>query len=364
MSLPPRITPPLRRVLHVLPHAGAGARTYLDVLASIDGYEFEIFELSASRSPIPAAASIAGHMPKLARAALRSDLIHVHGEVASLSSLPLLVSRPSVVTLHGLHLLRRLRPGTPAKLGCQGLRLIVGAADRTICVSQAEFDDLDFLPLHLGSKLVVVRNGLAAVPPADPGFRARARASLELAGDTLAVLYLGQLEPRKDPLTLVRAVQRVHAKDDRTVLLIAGDGPSAAELRALGGPELRLLGHRADVPDLLAAADIFVMPSLREGLSYAVLEALASGVPTIVSDGRGNPEAVGDAGLVFPAGDDIRLAELILELSDPARRAVLSAAGRARTASELSVDKMLRDTRAVYESVAKGPVRGAAARLA
>ena len=65
----------------------------------LDGYEFEIFELSGSRSPIPAAASIAGHMPKLARAALRSDLIHVHGEVASLSSLPWLVSRPSVVTL-------------------------------------------------------------------------------------------------------------------------------------------------------------------------------------------------------------------------------------------------------------------------
>jgi len=337
----------------VLPHAGAGARTYLDVLSSVDDYEFEIFELSGSRSPIPAAASIAGHLPRLARAAHRSDLIHVHGEVASLSSLPWLVSRPSVVTLHGLHLLRRLRPGISAKLGRQGLRLIVGAADRTICVSRAEIDDLDFLPPRLQSKLVVVRNGLAALPPADPELRARARGSLGLAGDAVAVLYLGQLEPRKDPFTLLRAVQRAHAKDDRTVLLIAGDGPSAAELRALGGPELRLLGQRADVRGLLAAADIFVMPSLREGLSYAVLEALASGVPTIVSDGRGNPEAVGDAGLVFPAGDDIRLTELILELSDPDRRAALSAAGRARIARELSVDQMLRETRSVYESVAK-----------
>lgn len=349
-----------RRVLHVLPHAGGGAQTYIDVLASLDGHRFEIFELSVSRSPFAAAASIAAHQPPLARAARHADLVHVHGEVASLLSLPWLASRPSVVTLHGLHLLRRLRPGPPQQFGRSALRQIVAAADRTICVSGAERDELRYLPARLQQKLVVVRNGLPATPPADSDLRARARAGLRLAEDAVAVLYLGQLEPRKDPLTLVRAVHRAHAHDARIVLLVAGDGPSEAELRALAGAEVRMLGQRRDASGLLAAVDVFVMPSLREGLSYAVLEALGHGVATIVSDGPGNAEAVGDAGLVFPAGDDAALAKLILELAaSPEGRAEMAAAGRARIAGDLGAEQMLRDMRSVYDAVLMEPARGA-----
>jgi glycosyltransferase involved in cell wall biosynthesis len=121
---------------------------------------------------------------------------------------------------------------------------------------------------------------------------------------------------------------------------------------------VQLLGQRRDVIDLLAAADVFVMPSRREGLSYAVLEALGHGVATVVSNAPGNPEAVGDAGLVFPAGDEARLAAVLLELaSDPERRAALATAGRERVATELSAEQMLRGTRAVYESILKAPAR-------
>ena len=81
------------RVLHVLPHAGAGAQTYIDVLGALDGFSFATFELSTSRSPAAAAASIAARQPRLYRAARHADLIHAHGEVASLLSLPLLGSK-------------------------------------------------------------------------------------------------------------------------------------------------------------------------------------------------------------------------------------------------------------------------------
>jgi glycosyltransferase involved in cell wall biosynthesis len=346
------------RILHVLPHAGAGAQTYIDVLAALDGFAFEIFELSASRSPAAAAASIATRQPALVRAARRVDLVHFHGEIAGLISLPLLTTRPSVLTLHGLHLLRRLVPGIPQRIGRVSLRAIVTAADHTICVSQAERDELQWLPERLRAKLVVVRNGLPMPPRAIGGTRARARTALGLADNAIAVLYLGQLESRKDPLTVMRAVHRAHREDARIELLVAGEGPCAAELQALAGAEVQLLGQRGDVTDLMAAADVFVMASLREGLSYAVLEALGHGVATVVSNAPGNPEAVGDAGVVFPAGDEARLAAVLLELaSDPERRAALATAGRERVATELSAEQMLRGTRAVYESILKAPAR-------
>ncbi len=350
------------RVLHVLPHAGAGAQTYIDTLAALEDYRFGIFELSASRSAPGAALSIASRRPSLWRAARAADLIHVHGEVASLSTLGLLARHPSVVTLHGLHLLRRLPPGLPTALGRAGVRAIVGAANATICVSGAERNDLQWLPAELAAKLAVIHNGLPLPPAPATDARAAARAALGLAETTVAVLYLGQLEPRKDPLTALRAVQRAHAGDPRIVLLVAGTGPSMGELEALAGPETRLLGQRSDVTDLLAAVDVFVMPSEREGLSYAVLEAMAHGVATVVSDGAGNPEAVGAAGLVFGVGDAGGLAELLRGLADdPARRAALAQAGRERVATALTAEEMVRRTAAVYKRALTAPGRHAAA---
>jgi len=353
------------RVLHVLPHAGAGAQTYIDTLAALEGFAFGIFELSSTRSAATAALSMASRRPALIRAAGRADLIHLHGEVASLSTLGLLGRHRSVVTLHGLHLLRRLPDGLPAMLGRAAVRSIVGAANAVICVSAAERDDLAWLPPAAAAKLTVVHNGLALPTAAPPGRRAAVRADLGLEEDAVAVLYLGQLEPRKDPLSALHAVQIAHRDDPRVGLLVAGSGPSLGDLEARAGSETRLLGQRSDVSDLLAAADVFVMPSRREGLSYAVLEAMAHGVATVVSDGPGNPEAVGDAGLVFPAGDAGRLAELLRELAaDPARRAALAAAGRARVAATFTAQEMMRRTGAVYEAALTAPAARAAARPA
>ena len=214
------------RVLHVLPHAGAGAQTYIDTLSALDGYAFGIFELSASRSAATAGLSIATRRPALIRAARRADLIHLHGEIASLSTLTLLARHRSVVTLHGLHLLRRLPAGVPARLGRLGLRSIAGAANAVICVSEAERDDLTWLPPAPAAKLTVIHNGLALPPSASPQTRTAVRAELGLAEASVAVLYLGQLEPRKDPFSALHAVQEVHREDPRIVLLIAGSGPS------------------------------------------------------------------------------------------------------------------------------------------
>jgi glycosyltransferase involved in cell wall biosynthesis len=99
----------------------------------------------------------------------------------------------------------------------------------------------------------------------------------------------------------------------------------------------------------MAAADAFVMPSEREGLSLAVLEAMGHELPVVVSDGAGNPEAVGDAGVTAPLGDVPALAAALRRLAaDPAERARLGAAGRERVATKFSVERYLEDMRRVF----------------
>jgi glycosyltransferase involved in cell wall biosynthesis len=103
---------------------------------------------------------------------------------------------------------------------------------------------------------------------------------------------------------------------------------------------------------LLAAADVFVLPSRREGLSYAVLEAMGRGLAVVVSDGPGNPEAVGSAGVVVRGGDVDGFARALARLaSDPAERARLGSLARRRVAEEFGAEEMIRRTRELYDEV-------------
>ena len=97
---------------------------------------------------------------------------------------------------------------------------------------------------------------------------------------------MGSLEPHKDPLTAARAASRAGV-----TILFAGDGSLAGALQAHAGPHVRPLGARSDISKLLAATDFFVLSSTREGLSFALLEALAAGLPAVVSDLPENLEA-------------------------------------------------------------------------
>jgi glycosyltransferase involved in cell wall biosynthesis len=256
---------------------------------------------------------------------------------------PMLKTGPSLWTTHGLHFSRRSH-GLRGAAVRRRLAAVCRAADITICTSQAELDEL--APLQEG-RLELVYN---AIEPPAPVDRAAVRAELGLAEDDVAILYLGQLEARKDPLLAVRAAHAVPG----AVALVAGEGPQTHELQAAGA---RMLGFRRDPERVLAAADVFVMPSRHEGLSFAVLEAMAAGVPCVVSDGPGNPEAVGDAGVVFPAGDEQALQRALAELAaDPDKRARLGAAARDRAAAEFSVAGFLARTRELYAGASASSV--------
>jgi glycosyltransferase involved in cell wall biosynthesis len=191
------------------------------------------------------------------------------------------------------------------------------------------------------------------LPPAvDSTERDASRAELGLTDDSVAARYLGSLEPRKEPLTAVRAASLVRRRGVPLVLLVAGEGPLRAEISRQAGEGVRVLGFREDAGPLLGAADLFVMPSSREGASLAVLEAMGHGLPVVVSDGPGNPEVVGDAGVVVSFGDEGGFAAALAQLAaDPAERRRLGERARERVRREFDADSFVSGIERVYEEV-------------
>ena len=334
------------RVLHLLPHRGGGAETYIDFLEG-GRYEHERAAFSTSRAWYLAPPSLAVRVPMNARLARQFDLVHAHGDVASMLALPALRRRPSVWAPQGLHFLRRAE-GARGALARNRLQRVMAATGRTLCSSLAEVADLAPLARAAdASKLIVVDNGVRLPAWPDDDARNKAREELDIPDGAVVALYLGQLETRKDPLTPIRAAQRV----DGLTLLVAGDGPLRAEVEAEAGPAVRVLGFR-DAGPLLRAADVFVMPSEREGQSLAVLEAMANGLAMVVSDGPGNPEAIGDAGVVVPVGDVAAWVDALARVTaDADERKRLRLAARRRAEQRYDAERFRRDIEAIYDEL-------------
>jgi glycosyltransferase involved in cell wall biosynthesis len=350
----------VRSVLHVLPHPGGGGETYVDTLERMGGFEFERFFLAPSPDPRDALRTLWRTGVDLQLRARKHDLVHAHGEVASGFALPSLALRPSVVTLNGLHLLRRL-DGFAGLAAVANIRLVVAASSRTICVSNAERDQtLEVVGRRSKPRLLVIPNSVDLAPEPTSESRAEARRALGLPANAVVAAWVGSLDTRKDPLLAARAAIEVARRGTPFSLLVAGDGPlrPALEQLAATGEAVHFLGFRHDVRSVLASADLFVVSSHREGLPYSLLEAMATGLPAVVSDEPGTVEGVGDAGIVVRSRDVGAFADGLSELArDKPRRLELGRRARARVATHYSADEMVRRTATVYES-ALGARRG------
>jgi len=338
-------------VLHVLPHPGGGAETYIDLLEELPGYQHRRVTLSTTRRRVRGAPTVIARWLAIKRLAGRSDLVHVHGDMAAMIAAPALSKRPLLITTHGLLRFRR-STGLKAPIVRRRIRTAVKASARTICILPAEREDLAaVLPPSLHPRLVVVPNGVRVPDGPTPERRAQLRRSLGLGDDEVTVLFVGQLEDRKNPLGAVEAVEAARGRGAKVVLLIAGGGPLEEEVSARRSEGVRPLGYRNDIADLYASADVFLLPSQREGLSFALLEAMAHGLPPIASDGPGHAETVGDTGILFPVGDMEALAERIVALAaDRTDRARRGAAARERVRSGFSLETFLAGTRGQYEA--------------
>jgi glycosyltransferase involved in cell wall biosynthesis len=335
-----------RSVLHVLPHTGGGGDTYVDMLEPMPGYRMTRVQLAPARKPGPT--GVARGLGELARRLRGHDLLHVHGEGAAALLLPLLAWRRSVVTLHGLHLFRRAS-GAQRRAAKLNLRAIAHAADTTICVSTAEqrvLADAIGSPLT-ERKTTVVHNGVRIPPIAEKSERAHVRTELGLTDSEPVAIWVGSLDERRDPVAVARA-----AEQTGTTLLFVGEGQLRADVERATQTHVHLLGQRDDVPQLLGAADVFVLMSQREGLSFALVEAMAHGLPSIVADIPENREAIGDSGIAVPYGETAAIANALRHLrSDEAECARLAELARRRAEKEFSAELMMERTRAVYDGV-------------
>jgi sugar transferase (PEP-CTERM/EpsH1 system associated) len=157
----------------------------------------------------------------------------------------------------------------------------------------------------------------------------------------------------------VQALRQQPALRDHARLVLVGDGPlrgeCEAQLRSAGMSELAwFAGERADVPDVMRGLDCFVLPSLAEGISNTILEAMASGLPVLATRVGANAELVqeGATGLVVPASDVPALAAGIVQLAlDRGRAAAMGREGRASVERRFSLQAMVLAYQGVYERV-------------
>jgi sugar transferase (PEP-CTERM/EpsH1 system associated) len=209
-------------------------------------------------------------------------------------------------------------------------------------------------------KIVRIPNGVDPDRFRSAPDRRLARRKLGLPTNARIVGSVGRLDPVKDYGTLLRAFARVHASQPQTWLVLAGDGSDGPMLRALARElriedRVRFLGFRDDVPEILAALDVFALTSLTEGMSNSLLEAMGSGLPCVATRVGGNEEIVveGMTGLLVPPKDAESLsAALSYVAADPALCELLGSTGRRRVESEFGLPTMVARYESLWESVA------------
>ena len=195
--------------------------------------------------------------------------------------------------------------------------------------------------------------------PIETGARLATRADIGCTKDELLVGCVADLFPVKRHVDLIDAFAQVHAALPNTRLILIGEGrlreTIEAQIRTLGLTDaIRLLGPRRDVDKLLPTLDLFVLASDTEGLSNAILEAQACGLPVVATRVGGNPDVVhADCGELVEARQPAALAASMLrQLRDPVRRARMGAAGRARVEREHSIAAMVQAYETLYRELA------------
>jgi glycosyltransferase involved in cell wall biosynthesis len=259
-----------------------------------------------------------------------ADVVHAHGlRAGGLAVLALRTRRarpPLVVTLHNA-----LLAGGAVALAYRALeRLVARGAAVVLGVSA----DLEQRMRELGARQVA--HAVVPAPVLDRSMRDPSTTRSELAADGPLVVTVGRLAEQKGLPLLLDAAGLLAQRSPAPLFVLAGDGPMEAALRRRIVEEdlpVRLLGRRDDVADLLAAADVVVVPSSWEGQPLVVQEALRAGAPLVATAVGGIPDLAGDAAVLVPYGDPAALADAIAALlDDPAAREWLAATARARAA--------------------------------
>jgi glycosyltransferase involved in cell wall biosynthesis len=245
-------------------------------------------------------------------------------------------------------------------------RMLVPITDARICVSR---DILEIRKRREGTperKLVYIPNAVDTVRFKSPS-RGRAQVAAELGWEPALplVIAVGRLEPEKNYELLIRAIDRLRPRFPSIKCLLVGDGTRRAALEGLAGSlglasHVTFTGVRADIPDLLGAADVFALSSLKEGLPVSLLEAMAAGKGIVATSVGGIPETIrdGENGLLVPSEDVDALAGGIGKLlADEGLRARLGRSARDDAERDYDLKNIVRRVENLYEETYRRKVK-------
>lgn len=287
---------------------------------------------------------------------LGADVVHAHNRTA------LFYGVLAKGKVDGLRMLYTEHDRSfPEKLRVRLLHAVLARrVDHTVAVCTAVRDAIVATERFPPSRTSVIMNGVSppAAEPSAPDARSDVLAEFPQARDRAVLLAVGHLTPVKDHATLLEACARLEPQR-RPFLIVAGDGPLRAELERkrddLGlASDVVFPGYRRDVDGLLRACDLLAMSSISEGLSIALVEAIARGVPVVATKVGGNGDVIEDGvnGLLVAASDPSAMAAAIGRMvEDAGLRARYGAAGRARYLRAFGLDAMIEAYQRLYAAL-------------
>jgi len=289
----------------------------------------------------------------------KPDLVSAHstkaGFAARFSCAVLRV--PVIFTAHGWAFTEGKNPLARYLLAL-GERLAAKVTKKIICVSEHDKELSLRFRVAPEQKLIVIHNGMEPTLYLNAD-GSKVRFELGLKEDEILITMVARFVPQKDHDTLLQALSLLPGRKFKAALVGGGERETFFRKKAgeLGFRDnVIFLGERRDVPQILAASDIFVLSSNWEGLPRSIIEAMMAGLPVVATRVGGVPELVEDGvtGFLIPPRDPDALAEALQRLiADPELRRRMGQAGREKALKEFTLDRMLRETKRVYNGITK-----------
>jgi glycosyltransferase involved in cell wall biosynthesis len=288
----------------------------------------------------------------------KPDIVHTHSSkagilgrwAAKLAGVPVIIH-----TYHGFGFNDR-QPWPVRTLYILAERLTALVTDKFIAVSKDNIDKAEEYGIGIPENYILIRSGIELSKYTSRGGGDAVKRELGIGPGGKVVTTIGPFKPQKNLRDFVAAAEEISKSSPRATFLVIGDGELRPELElqiqaaGLAG-RVKLLGWRRDIPELLAATDVFVMTSLWEGLPRAILEAMSSGLPVVANAVDGVKEIVinGETGYLTEPFDAAKTAQYTLKLlNDAALGRKLGETGRKLITLEYDIDNMVRQQEALY----------------
>ncbi len=293
----------------------------------------------------------------------KPDVVHTHtskagilGRIAAkIARVPLIIHTP-----HGHVFYGHFGP-VLSKIFLWIERLFASLTDRVVVLTDGEGQDYTNLNVYPEEKIVKIHSGVDIDKFAlSPVSAVEKKRSLGLNQNGLVVGFIGWLMPIKGPMHLLKAMEDVWQVHDDTILVFIGKGDLDVDLRTealktSANGRVNFLGWRSDIDEIMPLFDIFVLPSLNEGMGRVLVEAMAAGKPVVASNVGGIPDLVQHEhnGLLVPPGDEKALAAAIRQLiNDPEKAKLMGRRGR-QFCHQFSVESMAEKIDSLYTELSQ-----------